>query len=101
MRAGGFRSLAGFPPSLPPPLSFPLSHTNVCSSLALFKGSLVVHSEMETGREEGSVFLLSCLVHMFIVVEPPETDLKAVTAALDSDRESPPVNTAVPLLNAA
>lgn len=28
-------------------------------------------------------FFLFCLVHMFIVVELPETDLKAVAAALD------------------
>ena len=38
---------------------------------------------------------------MFIVVELPELDLKAVTAALDSDRCPSATNTAVPLLNMA
>lgn len=64
--------------------------TNLCSSLALFKGS-----SSYTFRE-GELFLLSCLVHVFIVVALPEMDLKVAAAALGLDRVSSAANTAVP-----
>lgn len=108
VRAGGFRSLADFSPSLLssfPPSS--LSHfpfpilTCVLPWFCLRVLWLYTQRwrQGETDRERGSIFLLFCLVHMFIVVELPEIDLKAVTTALDSDRESSPMNTVVPLLN--